>query len=578
MNPHLSSITSDAASATRSKSAISGFLILILALLSATCAKVVAPPGGPEDKTPPTVLSATPHSHQTKVPPGNSFVVSFSENIDPRSVNKQFFVSPRQVKPPKIKIHGAELEAVFVDSFSLDQTYVITLGSGIRDMRGNQLEDSKSFAFTRGEEIDTSFVSGTVTSGDSPASGVAVALFRNFTPSAMGEMDSLYPDYFTMSGSDGSFELAFLPVDDYFILAFKDKDNNQLFQYGAEDFGVTTRELHIGSDEYDNLELRMQEVDTSETTIITALFNTDKALKVNLSRKLSPSLFSGGLEHVRLLSAADSSLVSTPTALKNPTGEKTKRFEFYFNDLPAGDYLFSLGFDSLYSDGRDAQEQIIEVSYSDAADTRTPSIEGRVVPEIIAPWETPQWTYIFSEPVSIDTNQDSSIVLTNSRQGRANYVVSQPVAPNELVIIASIRPVKGERYTLTIDTASIRDFSGNAISDSVLFDSISVWSTDSLGLLTLNIDNRFDSLYDGSYFLRISRLKGRDYWIAATKPDSISMELPAGDYIIEALTDTSRNSVGSLYPLRFAKPRSFYPDTVNVRPRFDTEGITIILE
>ena len=35
---------------------------------------------------------------------------------------------------------------------------------------------------------------------------------------------------------------------------------------------------------------------------------------------------------------------------------------------------------------------------------------------------------------------------------------------------------------------------------------------------------------------------------------------------------------GALYPLRWAELRSFYPDTVTVRPRFDSDQITIILE
>ncbi len=552
--------------------------LLALALMTATCAKVIGPPGGPEDKTPPTILSAVPHSHQINVPAGNTFTVIFSENINPTSINKQFFVSPRQVIPPKLKLHGAELEVIFADNFALDKTYVITIGSGLRDMRGNQLGASKSFAFTRGEAIDTSFIAGSVTDGDSPASGVGVGLFRKFMPSAMGDMDSLYPDYYTVSGSDGGFELAFLPADDYFILAFRDKDKNQLFQYGAEDFGVTSRELHIGSDSYANLELRMQQRDTSAITIISATFNADGFLRVNLSRKLNPALFFGRLEKVRIVNVNDSSLVISPFAMKNEHGASSKRIELLFEDFPTGEYLLAIDFAALYSDDRELAEQFIGLNHSEVEDAQKPTLQSRLVPSRIAPWEALRWVYSFSETVIVDSisnNGKVAISISDSRQGAMDYVIDS-VSSFEMAIEATTRPVKGERYLLRMK--SVVDLSSNELADTLISDSIDVWPTDSLGSLSLSVENRFDSLFEDEFLLRMTRLGGREYWTNVSVAETTKVELPAGDYIIEAMVDSSSLALGSLYPLRFTLPRGFYPDTVNVRPRFDTKGVRIIIE
>ena len=560
--------------------------VTALALLATTCAKVIAPPGGPEDKTPPVILTAEPHSHQTKTPPGNTFTVTFSENIDPRSVAKQFFVTPRQAMPPKLKVRGAKLTAIFVDSFSVDQTYVITVGSGVRDRHGNQLGSSSIFAFTRGEEIDTGHVAGIVTDGDSPAGNVGVALYRKFTPEVIGDLDSLYPDYFTVSGSDGAFELAFLPVDDYFILAFRDKDKNQLFQYGVEDFGVTTRPLHVGGASADNLELRMQSSDTTQPSILSTTFSSDGLLRVNLTRKIKPDILAGHLDHVLLLNATDSSVLSFPLALKNAHGKPAKRFEFYFANLQPGDYLLEIDFAAMYTDGRSDSARFAPITRDSGKDTNRPKLTERNAPTFIAPWEPLHWTYTFSEPITLDSAQDignsdsslATVALTDTRKRQLNYIV-RPAAPSfALQFSTSLHPIRGEQYTLTLNPQRVKDVSGNSLTDSTISDSIMVWPSDSLGSLKLGVDNRFDSLYDGRYYLKMSRLGDRTFWTTTDSPDSTRVELPAGDYLVEVLLDTSAVSVGSLYPLRYAIPRAFYPDTVHVRPRFDTEGINIVVE
>jgi len=413
-----------------------------------------------------------------------------------------------------------------------------------------------------------------------------VALYRKFTPEVIGDLDSLYPDYFTVSGTDGVFELAFLPVDDYFILAFRDKDKNQLFQYGVEDFGVTTRALHVGGVSADNLELRMQSRDTTQPSILSTTFNSDGLLRVNLTRTIKPEILADHLDHVLLLNPADSSVIGFPLALKNAHGKPAKRFEFYFANLQPGDYLLEIDFAAMYTDGRSDSARFTPITRDSGNDTKPPKLVDRYTPTYITPWEPLRWSYTFSEPITLDSSKairgsDSSsatVSLTDTRKRQLNYVVTPANPSFALQVSTSLQPIRGEQYTLTINPQLVTDVTGNSLTDSTISDSIIVWPSDSLGSLKLGVDNKFDSLYDGRYYLKMSRLGDRAFWTKTDTPDSTRVELPAGDYIVEVLLDTSAASVGSLYPLRYAIPRAFYPDTVHVRPRFDTEGINIVVE
>lgn len=57
-----------------------------MALGIGSCAQKGFPPGGPEDRTPPTIVSAFPDSGATGVELGSAMTVLFSEKMNRRSV------------------------------------------------------------------------------------------------------------------------------------------------------------------------------------------------------------------------------------------------------------------------------------------------------------------------------------------------------------------------------------------------------------------------------------------------------------------------------------------------------------
>ena len=71
-------------------------VIYLLFVLILGCAKPMAPPGGPVDRTPPEIISSTPASGSIGISIDPSIVIEFSEVIDAKSVEKALF-KPLQI-------------------------------------------------------------------------------------------------------------------------------------------------------------------------------------------------------------------------------------------------------------------------------------------------------------------------------------------------------------------------------------------------------------------------------------------------------------------------------------------------
>jgi hypothetical protein len=55
------------------------------------------------------------------------------------------------------------------------------------------------------------------------------------------------------------------------------------------------------------------------------------------------------------------------------------------------------------------------------------------------------------------------------------------------------------------------------------------------------------------------------------------VDLPGGKYLMSGFIDSDLDGErdnGSIHPFRLAETAASYPDTISVRPRFETTGIT----
>ncbi len=194
-------------------------LLLVSAALVLGCAKVGRPPGGVVDKVAPTVVGTQPWGDEIGVGLGRSIEVEFSEGMDGRRTGDAVFVSPGIEM--RLLWHGRTLEIRPLEGLQSERTYVITVGTDARDLRGNKLDQSFTFAFATGGQLDRGSIEGRVLE-----SGKAVGSAKVWAYHMGGGFDGDPgvgpPAYETQSGRDGSYSFQRLAPGVYRVMAFDD--------------------------------------------------------------------------------------------------------------------------------------------------------------------------------------------------------------------------------------------------------------------------------------------------------------------------------------------------------------------
>ena len=113
-------------------------IVLIISILYVSCAKIEPPPGGPIDKTGPSIISTIPAAGATGAPKDNKIAITFSESVDHRLAEAAIFISPCTHDNIDYRWKGKTLNIVLPDSFADSATYVVSIGTGVSDLRNNK--------------------------------------------------------------------------------------------------------------------------------------------------------------------------------------------------------------------------------------------------------------------------------------------------------------------------------------------------------------------------------------------------------------------------------------------------------
>ena len=211
-------------------------LLVALALL-AGCATPGAPTGGPVDTTPPELVSSTPGTGATRVA-DSTLTLTFSERLDPAS-RTAVTVAPVGDQAPEVSVRGRDLR-VELPRLRDSTTYVVTVGTALRDNRGVALAAPVTFAFATGDAIDASRIDGRVRSPET-GDGVQLAVWAYaLADSAAAAATAGAPDYRTETGADGAFSLEYLRPGPYAVVAVADQNRNGRADPG-EPFAVAPR-------------------------------------------------------------------------------------------------------------------------------------------------------------------------------------------------------------------------------------------------------------------------------------------------------------------------------------------------
>lgn len=559
-------------------------LTCLVVMIAMACAREGMPPGGPRDRIPPWVVETDPPAGSTHVPLDISPTLTFSERIQPRSIEGNLFIAPIVEFETEASWRGNQITVRFEEPLLGDRTYLITVATGFRDMRGNRMDSTFVYALSTGPNIEEGEVNGLTIHDGRPARNTyiwAYDLSGKPDPDPAGTT----PDYLTQAGRDGTFTFTHLSAGRYRLFAFLDQGRDRLYDADADPIGVPTRDVVLSEAEMLDgpMWFRMAVNDTAAMHVVSARVSHRRELSVFLSEAPRGDMVQDTDAYV-ITGVEESERLEVMSAYQDPEDPATVVLTTapHVSDRA---YLVTLtGLENIWSEPIDTTENTAEFTGSSIETPPPPRIlevhpgnRSRDVAQSI------ELRFSFSEPVYLEEGAVVLVDSTGSKVGGdlrliAPTVVAMrpdslllPSADYEILVLAGLlkngfdQPLQatGDRpdtlaYTFsTIDPGEYGSLSGRFEDE------------DPVGAGPVGI-----SLYrerDSEPSLEIE--------LAAPGAFRFDNVLP-GQYILQAYRDANGNGkfdYGSALPFVPAERSMVHPDTLEVRLGWETEDVTLRL-
>ncbi len=208
-------------------------IAFVSVLLSVSCAKIVAPSGGPVDDIPPEVVSIQPEPGCVEELP-SEIIICFSEKIQGSDGSVQVYPNTGW----EAETHGSEISVS--DGVGGD-IVIITLSSTIEDLRGNRITSPKTFVWNTVPA--DSFAEVTVNVVRDGAGGVTSSARCDF----FLYPDSMFPEITRFPDSLGVVTADWLTPGDYRVVCYEDIDQSRRWNPDREPGYEDKISLHPGS-------------------------------------------------------------------------------------------------------------------------------------------------------------------------------------------------------------------------------------------------------------------------------------------------------------------------------------------
>lgn len=538
-------------------------VVLVFAGFLLSCAKMGPPPGGPKDIRGPLVIETFPATDTTGVSRKLQARVWFDEAVNRRSVENAVFLSPDVGDRVQLSWRGRRMSIRYLDSLEQNRTYVITIGSGARDLRGNPIDRPFTLAFSTGDHIDQGRIWGQVVGEKTPQNVnlLAFVLSDSINPNPQESV----PAYRTQPNAKGIFNFTHLSSGTYRVFALVDVGHDRFWNPLVDRIGIPPYDVEVTDESRPYLSFRLSLHDTSSIKIRGMSSKSERQLEVKFSKPiLTQASFS-----IESLSGDTMPIFSS---YENPEDSTSWQV---FTTQPMASGQWKLEATIMKEDSLSAHILIDTVTVRAIPDTNRPEItrqfpkaRDRLVdaPEILE--------FFFSEAVLL-TDSIAKFELYR-KQAEDTLELSPQWFHNAHLSLIPPEPLqRGEKYTVEYNALALSDLSGNTLGDTTVTFSFQVISDDSLGSLSGTLENPEGGFHVLSAFsLRQERVVRS---VTSVPPgEFVIEELLAGDYLIEVLQDKDKSgdfSRGNMDPWQFSEPVWVSSDTFRVRARWDRGGI-----
>lgn len=203
---------------------------LLLAVVFYACANVRTPKGGPDDKTPPAVLSHSPENFSIQFQ-SKQIVMEFDEWIQLNDINNQLLVSPPMDPSPVVTLKKKSVIVQLPGDLLPNTTYSLSFGEGIQDYRASNPASGLRYVFSTGDQLDSLHFNGQVVDAFSgqPLEAVKVMLYDLPEDSIVTKEKPLY---FGVTDENGQFDIGYLREGTFKCFALLDENANYTLDEG----------------------------------------------------------------------------------------------------------------------------------------------------------------------------------------------------------------------------------------------------------------------------------------------------------------------------------------------------------
>ncbi len=523
----------------------------------------------------PSILSTLPANKAPNVSLTAEILIQFSEKMNRQSVEEALYISP--VISYKLKWKGNALNIKPEASLKQDQTYVVSLGPGCQDLQGNRLSSTFTFAFSTGVSLDTGSISGFTVQDGKLQSGISVWAYRLNNRAETILPWERKPDYATQSGQDGTFRLDYLGAGKYGVFAVKDMNRNLLWDPAAEPLGISYREVNLDSLEnlVEGLSFVLANRDTTSLALLNCQMLDRYTIKLSFSKNLSVQRTDK--IDIRLISASGETLI--PEKIYQVKGQEKSIFLQMKELIPQTKYILKIV--KLFSnEGTNIQENADSCQFvaTDAPDIVPPEIAAHypVANASSVPLDSNILLY-FSELMDEKLNSSRFTVEDSAGQG----IIGNLSWLDELTLnFAPAQSLFSDmKYEVKIYRDLAMDLAGNFLKDSLISFSFKTLDTEKTGSVTGGVRFSRDKFL-GKITLDLAGLDNNEHYQSSlSSGDTFTFtQVMPGNYTLSGFVDFDENgaySFGNVQPFTPAEPFAIHPDTILVRSRWTTEGITL---
>jgi len=555
----------------RQQQIITNIILGLLLLTLVKCANQLSPPGGEVDKIPPTIISTYPENGTLNFNE-NTVEFTFSEYVNKRNINEAFFISPLIEENPEFSWTNKTVSIEFSDTLKNNSTYSVIIGTEIKDLNNNNnMTEPYVLTFSTGNKIDSGKISGRVFAEN--ADGTLIFAYK--IDSGNVNIYKQKPSYISQINDEGFYELNGLGNATYSLYAVKDEFKDLVYNIGDDRIGLPTRiaELNSNNNTLKGFDFFLQKEDTLAPNIQAVTMTDKNHIVVEFNEPIDSSKIT--TENFNIYDSTSN--INYPIKYWFKTSSKNNEYVLCLSDSLSIDnelYLHSINISD--KNGNFFLTESANFVASDKPDTSSIKLDKIDTPfeRSIIDYISPSFLIYFSD--AFDT------LLTNA--AISMFTPDSIILPltfhyknNAQVEVKSIKDLKPKtQYSIFIDMNYFIDLAGNKIDTIIVKRLTTVDDAEFSGASGIIIK---DSESNVKVILQeVNKANLRKQIKVDTNNNFNFDRVVPGKYLLWAYIDKDSNNIysyGKIDSLKYAEHFKFYPDTLNLRPRWPVGDIEI---